>query len=286
MKSTTLDRMDVVIPVIGRDARRLRLLLRSMERYWHVAGEIFVVVPASELEAFHWVGPSVRLIAEEEIVDSRRKILGWYKNQMVKLGASAIVGTDMHMAVDADCMVTRSLSYVDCFQEEKMLAAFGKEDRFRFRICAWVNAAKLLKVSQDFIPGPAGLFTVVSPFFYARDLVEGMKERIERENGKSWIDVLADGIPEQHRFTAWTEMSLYHLHTLATGTWSFRYVGVPEFTHLIGIGACSPEQAEREFSVWCPEVTFGHEMFCNIQSTGCIDMERIETRVAPWLGSF
>jgi len=280
------DKIDVVIPAIARDTRRLRLLLRSLERYWHVTGEVFVVVPAPELDAFRWVSSPIRLIAEEEVIDSQRKILGWYKNQMVKLEASSIVGTNPYMAVDADCMATRPLFYEDCFQEGKMLAAFGKEDRFRFRIAAWVNAARLLKVPQSLIPGPAGLFTVVSPFFYAPELVRGMKERIEQANDRSWIEVLVDGIPEQHRYVAWTEMSLYHLHTLATGTWTSWYAGVPEFTHLIGIGSCTPEEAEREFAAWKPEDTFEHEMFCNIQSTGRIAEERIEARVAPWLGIF
>ncbi len=51
-------------------------------------------------------------IVKPEIIDAMHQ-KGWYLQQLLKLGVAKIIKTPLYLVLDADCFLTKTLSYQD-----------------------------------------------------------------------------------------------------------------------------------------------------------------------------
>jgi hypothetical protein len=105
--------IDAVLPLTGRDAIRAVLLLRSLSRFITDLGTLMIVVPDEQLASVRErierskVELPIRWVAESMLIP-RLPLIGWYRQQLIKLAAAYALDSEFYLTLDADVVCTRS----------------------------------------------------------------------------------------------------------------------------------------------------------------------------------
>jgi hypothetical protein len=118
-------------------------------------------------------------------------IRGWIMQQVVKLRAAAEIGADTVLIADSDAVVVRPVG-PDTFSQDGRLVFYRSPNAIHEGMpqhVVWHNVARrLLGLS----PGPVPLTDYISPFLvWDRAVLTALHDRIERVNGRPWMDVVA-----------------------------------------------------------------------------------------------
>ncbi len=271
-----MGKIDLVMPVIARDLDRFRIFFRSWEQYWRVPGRLLLCVPDADLAVFapfaQRGGGAVEVVPKRHIIGDvpyTRGTKGWYRQQMVKLGAARFVDSDFYCAIDADCFVARHLAFDDLIRDGRAPVDPLVVEPPGYHI-RYVTAAAAMDLEPQVL---SRRYTLTPPFFFSRALVEGALVRMEQK-GMEWPLVL-DMTPE------WTECSVYYIYACAVDQWAAHHYECPDLVHS-PLWAFS-EDHEGDFVRWDPAATFGRAAFGVVQSFGGISVDRILPRIEPFL---
>jgi len=259
--------LDLICPAIGRDLARFEILLASYRRFWRAPGRFHVFVPDSDRAVFAAAIrglPGVVLRSKREAIGTlpyEMGCAGWFRQQMVKLGAARLVEAPVYCAIDADCFLAAPVT--DDLNEDAIPWQRVDQDRQEF----YRGAAEALGL-EDL---PARRFLWRPPFFFGTRVVRAALERIEKVHGESWQEVLA-------RQAVWAEVAVYHLMVRRLGIESL-HIDAPSLTH-------EPIRwphvdVEADFAAWNVDETFGGSYrFGVIHSNTAIDPKRVAARLA------
>jgi hypothetical protein len=163
---------------------------------WGIAEEVFLVVPARQLDGFAHLGSSrTQVIPEEEVIGNfslgaigdrlgpYRWRAGWYLQQFVKLGFARITRDEHYVIWDAD---TIPLEPIDLVKNGRCQINVSKE----FHPPYFQVIRELLRLD------PVLRFSVISQYMtVATHFAVEMLDRIEQIHEREWIDAVLAALP-------------------------------------------------------------------------------------------
>lgn len=163
---------------------------------WEIAEEVFLVVPARQLEGFApLAGSRTQVIAEEEVLGKvslgaisdrlgpYRWRAGWYLQQFVKLGFARVARDEHYVIWDAD---TIPLQPIDLVKNCRCQINVSKE----FHPPYFQVIKELLRLD------PVLRFSVISQYMTINTRLAGeMLDRIEQIHQREWIDAVLNALP-------------------------------------------------------------------------------------------
>jgi hypothetical protein len=276
--------LDIVLPIVARDAFRLRTLGASLRKFWRVPGTLRLFTPErcrEEIAAAareHLDGPlPVEIITDEELLarPAKQPAYNWYQQQLVKLCAHTRVASDFYLVLDADCFAVRPIEHGDLVIGGRGAVAMHTTDVFQ---PGWYRASlEVLQLPPDTVPTR---FVNVTPFVMSKALAAALGARLAELHGPTWPGVLLmrAGPTELGRLP-WTEYTLYYLHARAAGLWDKFHVEAPPIVgNAVWFGS--------EIETWDPRKSFEPSpsfCFSLVQSNMRLPDAWVWERVAPFL---
>lgn len=221
-------KIDAVAPLLARDLERFETMAQSMLANFRDLGICWVVGRESEQQL---VEPVVnrfrgfRFVPEKSVLPDlravrymallrRRRLPGWYIQQLIKLAITDYIRTPYYLTLDADVVCVRPVCYHDLIQDGRALARLSEHDPGP----GWYEgAAKILGY-----PRPSSNAHGVTPALLSKEAVLLLRSYLEKrvhplfraagrlmgDSGAArafagWPALLA-------RNLSWTEYALYH----------------------------------------------------------------------------
>jgi hypothetical protein len=221
-------KIDAVAPLLARDLERFETMAQSMLANFHDLGTCWVVGRESEQSL---VEPVVnrfrgfRFVPEKAILPDlqacrrmallrRRRLPGWYIQQLIKLAIADHIRTPYYLTLDADVVCVRPVRYQDLIQDGRALARLSEHDPGP----GWYEgAAKILGYARP-SPNAHG----VTPALLSKEAVLLLRAHLEKRVhpllrasglllGNSGPAKVIAGWPAfLVRSLTWTEYALYH----------------------------------------------------------------------------
>jgi hypothetical protein len=268
-------RIEAVLPVVEPDLPRMRTLVRSLDRFFPELDTCWVLTPRDSVDAVRAVaaGSRYRVLPEDEVVPElaraksfdriaalvgdRGLVSGWYRQQLIKLAAAELVGTDFYLTLDSDVICTRPTTVADLVRDGRGVCE-GRQDGKHDEWYAW--AERVLGVESRRTQHG------VTPAVLAKAGVGALAEHLAERAGadRTWRGYLM-------RNTPWTEYALYTTYLEHAGIYDRHHLRLGEGA-LYGNCVWSPEQYEG----WEPS---GEFHFTVVQSTAGVEPEEIAGRV-------
>lgn len=288
--------MDAVLPLLGKDLPRARLLAASLARFVDAIETLWLVAPENALEEAARVFEGIarcEAIPETELVpelgEPRIKWRprwrgaarpGYRAQQLIKLGISHHVGTDFYLTLDADVMAVAPI-------DAGWLLPGGKARTVRFDGGGHRN---WYAVASEILSLPASRWEHgVTPCVLSRNCARSLVAHLDPPGGPATESPLVTRSPPatgawRSRLLArndWTEYTLYHTFVEAAGAFDAYHLAVP------------PEEwyganvwGDADWAAWTPASAFQGERafrFCVLQSTAKRSAALIEAAVMPYL---
>jgi len=279
-----VERLDAVLPLTLADAERARILFASLDRFLEALGTCLVVVPDAQLDELRRAVPRGRyvLVPETALVPElpRHQALGrlkararvgapahgWHVQQLVKLAAADVVGSDFFLTLDADVVCVRPTTIDDLVAGGRGVAQITPPHHPE-----WNDAAEAI-LGLPRSERQHG----VTPAVLSREGVRALQAHLERRAGEPWRRHLLRRLP-------WTEYSLYGTFLEGVGRWDELHVDGGEEA-LYGNGVWIGSQ----WAEWEPASFFGSPYeppFAVVQSATRIPAAEVWERVARYLGA-
>lgn len=293
-------RIDVVLPLAGKDVGRLRTLGASLRKFWRVPGCLRVFTPdsdAADVAIAVSKSPLVDVFKEIFVVrdsellqrpQSRQIKPGeghWWQQQLVKIVAAEVVDTAFYMILDADCFAVRPIEHDDLVKNGRGLVAMSEDDDARLpyfyessRPIWYEGARKVLQLQ----PESRTRRVNVTPFLMSQALALTLRNRMRALYGDGWrgnLMMLAQG-GDLNR-VCWTEYTLYELCARHANFWDAFHIETAE--PLVGNALWQVHQVPT----WDPRACFEPAprpfFFSLVQSHTGLAPEWTWERVAPFL---
>jgi hypothetical protein len=268
------DTIEAVLPLLSRDHDRFALLRLSLDRFWN-GGIIHVLIRPEDAECTARIlgqDRRFRLVVQDSLLGGARypALLGWWAQQILKLAAAGIVGTDFYLTLDADCLLVRNVGREMLVRKEHGLVEYGCPNH---RVSWYAESSRMLGFANT---APAQNVSV-TPFLLhthtAAALIQHIADVARKREMACWQQMLLN-----HR--GWTEYTLYHVFATAAGLWAAHHE--LESSQLIGPSVWFKQDAET----WDAGKAFEGErkfFFVVIQSNTGIDAEWTRARVMRYL---
>jgi hypothetical protein len=294
-------RIDVVLPLAGKDVGRLRTLGTSLRKFWHVSGCLRVFSPdsdAADVAVAVSKSPLVDTFKEIFVVkDSEllkrpqsRKVAPneghWWQQQVIKILAAERVDTSFYMILDADCFAVRHIEHDDLVKNGRGLVAFSEDTDTRLPYFLessrpiWYEGSR--KVLQLPPAEPRTRRINVTPFLMSQALALYLRNRLQALYSDAWVGtllMLAQACDQSQ--AAWTEYTLYELHSRFANLWDSFHIETDQ--PLMGNALWQPHQVPT----WDARASFEPAprpfFFSLVQSHTGLPPEWTWERVAPFL---
>lgn len=274
--------IDIVLPVVAKDAHLVRVLGASLRKFWRVEGKIWVCTPDADRDAViaavarERLGWDVRVLSDSMLLQRRSPDRNgepsWWTQQLIKICVGTMPGMAEHyLVLDADCFAARSIVYDDLV----------RDGRAKINMMTSIDPYQLdwYRASQRMLKIPGALptkYVNVTPFVMARDPVCNLVAHLRERHGVGWCGplLMQSGTGKQ----PWTEYTLYYLHGLYAGTWdAFHFESTEPLTaNAVWIGS--------DVEKWDPAKSFdGKACFSLVQSALRLPPTWVWDRVAPFL---
>jgi hypothetical protein len=240
--------------------------------------EILVVVPSQEERAIRagllpFTALPLTVICEDDILSQLRlhgEVFGWTCQQLIKLAAANIFGTEFYLTLDADIVLCRPLAFDDVVPDGKALI---EPEARTMHPDWWERSAQVLGLSADLsAPGMS-----VTPALLSRSICKQLFIDLERRYERDWAAALLAQ-------TGWTEYTLYYLTAERHGALD-RFHTLPEAgrNRLL---CRSNVWMTTKFDIWSAARCFEKDepgLFAIIQSNSGISARKVRTRLRPYL---
>lgn len=210
--------MDAILPLrtsggySGHDLQRARMLVRSMERFWTGKRPLVLWIIASDTSAgqieksLHSKRIQIRIARETEVLPrlvDYQAAPGWYKQQVLKLAAHAIVNSPFYLVLDADLICVQPFS-----DEQLVVGGKALTDWEPKSIHAdWWRGSGTVLGQTD---GIETFGLSVTPEVLSTHVCDKLLKHVARLHQMDWCDVLLQN-------PIWTEYTLYCLFATREG---------------------------------------------------------------------
>jgi hypothetical protein len=227
----------------GNDLARASLLFDSFERCFsrnHIATFLVVTRP-QDLDAVSAAlaragTDYVDLVSETAICpeladdppsssDFPSPNSGWYRQQLLKLGAARHLDSSFYMTLDADVVFTRPFAPASLISEQRAIVNTQTADDLRLLLTDYMaqSSCEIRRGRDDRARAILGLsrtrdcFYGETPVVFNTSLVRALLDHLELSGKTSWARYLLLHLP-------WTELSLYFTFAEATGAYANHHV--------------------------------------------------------------
>jgi hypothetical protein len=294
--------IDAVLPLAPRDLNRFRLLARSLERFMHDLGILWVVVPDADVQALAQLQSAIelpiRVIGESEWLPGMNQlpIRGWYKQQLVKLAAHPVINSEFYLTLDADVLCTRRCGYDELVPGGKALCHVMKQSDHQ----NWYDGAEsVLGLSAKRRGVLHNVTPVVWSKFGVRDTVQHLSQRAEQRQFASGLrglrqrvrallgtdETAAPWVRYLSAATPWAEYATYFTFLEATEQFESYHTESAECIYDI---QRSLWKSTRSLAGWDPAPLFegaGPPYFAVVQSNAELPVAQLWQALEPWLGN-
>ena len=296
-----MDYLEAVLPVIKKDVERLKILDKSITKFFADLKLIWTVVPENEVEYFRSVLTTDRykIISENKLIPEfdigiNQDIPGWNRQQLIKLAIAPHVSSNFYLTLDADVIVVKPVSYSDLVIKGRGIVKRSTKD---YHAIWYEWATRVLGLERS------GYTHGVTPAIFNKEamlklheylesrsnwaiktlcsLAKILKNRLWSSGSKNavkrycgWRNFLIRNLP-------WTEYSLYHTYLEAKKLFDRYHFDGGEFA----IYGKSVWQ-KHEFDDWDPRECFFAEekiWFTVVQSNTGIPAEYVWEKVKQFL---
>jgi hypothetical protein len=262
---------------------RCRILLTSLSKF--TAADffetIFVVAPPREFPDVAtfcrtWNSLPLTVINEEGLLPALRDfpdLMGWYRQQLIKLAAANLVNTEFFLTLDADVILCKPLQIEILVRSGRAL--MHPEDR-HLHTNWWSSSAEVLGVAVNLsMPGMS-----VTPAILSRTICQRLFSHLRERYGQHWASALM-----QRTDVVWTEYTLYYLIAEHYGLLEKFHVTLPAApsTRLL---CPSNVWAEADFKRWDLDTCFDPTapgFFTIMQSNTRIPTGEVRRRLTNYL---
>ncbi|KAK9823686.1 hypothetical protein WJX72_004630 [[Myrmecia] bisecta] len=260
--------LSILTPVFPSDIELglLKNQLRTFYHFWDMPSlaDYVIVVPATHIgEAVmgvlddveemmpHFPRDKLRIIADPQCSKELRPgsrvgrgVVGWMKQQLLKLSCAAIMRTPFYLVTDVDSFFTRNVTALDLFQQAactqdtpvcdaaNLVSYRARNDMFPIQgrtsdQLTWMeNSGNTLRME---VPPPELLAIGVTPQVLASDIVTEVGMYLEgRFSVQRWQQYLMqlqrDARMNKPWFPVWTEYDLYWIYAMHTSLWQRYHV--------------------------------------------------------------
>jgi hypothetical protein len=285
IKPSVQNKMDAVLPLTASEFERFeRLLMPSMQRFFHDLATCWIVTPPddAELIARSITDERFKVISETELIPELtthrgflRRIgkatqagVGWFIQQVIKLAIAKRVETPFYLTLDSDVLCVRDAYYKDLVQENRALTVIGEGDPHP----GWYWwTEKVLKMPRS------GRSHAVTPVVLSVEAVGKLYEYL-RSRIKPGKEISVEG--HLIRRLPWTEYSLYFTYLENAGLFD-QYHFVADAPTL---GNCVWHI--QDFNEWNPAKSFNSPkkiFFTVVQSNTSIPVQEVVSKVRQYL---
>jgi hypothetical protein len=188
------------------------MLIRSLDRFWVGKSPLVLWIIARDAcvrqiqASLHSERIRIRVARESEVLPQllqREEAPGWYKQQMLKLAAHAIVGSAFYLVLDADLICTQPFSDETLIVDGKALTDWEPKS---VHADWWSGSAAVLK-------HPVGIETFgmsVTPEVLSTYVCDQLLKHLAQLHRMDWCDLLLQN-------QIWTEYTLYCLFATRGG---------------------------------------------------------------------
>lgn len=219
-EEVTLTSFAIITPSYSKDFECCRLLVRSTRKYVDSNIKHYLIVPKRDYELFKELSSEqVIILFQDDFMPAWMHSLfftsswwfswktfpvrGWIRQQIVKLSAAHACKEDYLLFMDSDCFFLKPFEAEKLLDEQGRAPLFREEIREIDRYRAWYQGAQnILGIEQPV----AYNINYVGPFIiWSRDRLQGLLERIEQVNRRSWQEVIC----RQVEFSEYTLYGAY-----------------------------------------------------------------------------
>jgi hypothetical protein len=245
----------------GSDLERASLMFESFERCFRAdqIASFLVVTRPQDLDA---VAAHLRSIGVLDSVDLISETIicpelamdppslsefptpnhGWYRQQLVKLGAARRLASEFYMTLDADVIFTMPFTAPTLIRQQRAVVNTQTREDFFHRLTDYAAESSCeIRLGRDQrardilgLTRTRDCFYGETPVIYNTALVRGLLDHLEASSHTSWASHLLAQIP-------WTEFALYYTFAEATGAYATHHVD----------GGCDAVMRISD-SLWCP----------------------------------
>jgi len=142
--SETTHGIDLVLPLTLQDFARVKILQRSLDRFYHVPGTRWVITREDELDqlSMRLSGDGWRVISEDSLIPelqfyNKLRILfgqthaptqGWFVLQLAHLAIAELIETEFYLTFDSDVVCTKPVHYADLIKDGRAIPRSRQED--------------------------------------------------------------------------------------------------------------------------------------------------------------
>jgi hypothetical protein len=158
---------------------------------------------------------NVKVMCENEFLnESVRTCKGWFKQQLIKLGASSVVKTEHYLVLDDDLFLVKRLNYNDFFHEGKIIYSHeGWPDNgsnYSTNTRWWENSCDMLKYDVNKIKDSKFNMSVTPQLFKTMHVKSLIQDMQQLHHDEDWQKIFM-----QHEAT---EFCSYWIHLLKSGS--------------------------------------------------------------------
>ena len=250
--TTSNETLEAILPLLARDHGRFALLRLSLDRFWK-GGTIHVIVRPEDMGCTRGaLGEDQRfcIVNQDSLMGGITRYapgVGWRAQQILKLAASQIVGSDFYLTLDADCLLVRSVSREALVRNERGRVDYNNPNH---RADWYQESSRMLGLPRT-VPARD---VSVTPFL------------LHTETAAALTKHTAD-LARERKAASWQQMLLHD---------------ELKSSRLIGPSVWFKQDAEA----WDPSKAFEGErdfFFVVVQSNTHIDAEWTRARVTPYL---
>ncbi|WP_109300256.1 DUF6492 family protein [Aquimarina sp. AU474] len=228
--------------------------------------ELLIITPEEDLYHFDPVDLGLldfkyRVFTDKDVVGKQQFIIGWFKQQLIKLAIAGEVKSSHYLTLDSDLILCNPISYKDFFQEDKPII---QKEKYQYHLNWWINTAQLMGYDQNF--NPHENCPGVTPAVLSKELVIGLVNHLRNHfKTHDWMGALTIQIKNFSKIP-WTEYCLYWLYLMNEHDISRYYHTHPQKV-LLGESIWT----ESDYHTMKGEIvnkffTYDHHMFSIVQS--------------------
>jgi glycosyltransferase involved in cell wall biosynthesis len=303
-------KIDAVLPLILKDFERFKMLDVSLNKFFPDLGRLWIVTPDAEVEEIkrRINNPNYSVISESDIVPEftafsarSSQIVGWYKQQLIKLAIIPKIQTDFYITFDADVICTQPTYYHDlvkdgravcnvlskCLypqwyeQAEKVLRRTAKRVNIHHNVTPAVLSTQGVMKLRDYL---TKCFDEQPPELTPLNTFPNITQ-VSETSAKQWMRQL---VLENWRIYLlfsfpWTEYALYYTFLETECLFDNYHVEVPFALYANTLSVWLKEQ----YADWKIEEAFltgQNHYFIVCQSKAITDTDELWRRVSPYLG--
>mmetsp|Transcript_32380 Transcript_32380/g.52362 ORF Transcript_32380/g.52362 Transcript_32380/m.52362 type:complete len:358 (-) Transcript_32380:483-1556(-) len=212
----------LVLPVVESDLKRLKLLDKSFNRFFNFSRvcDLYLITRPDQMKKIAAIARTlliynkvnIRIVNEQDVIPQLKNvdIMGWLRQQLLKLAVSEMIITEYYMCMDCDILSVKHCGVDQLFEDGKALTNMEHKDHLGVTAPDWWEGSE--KTLGMKIPETETMRFGVSPAILSTKVMQQMRIHLEDTWKKPWKQHLVDRV-----WDSYTEYCMYGVFAQATG---------------------------------------------------------------------